>query len=52
MTTLTVTTKGQVTLKKEVLSHMGVKPGDKIEVEICAGGRTTLEGGGQKRVAG
>ena len=43
MTTLTVTTKGQVTLKKEVLSHMGVKPGDKIEVEICAGGRTMLK---------
>ena len=33
MTTLTVTAKGQVTLKKELLQHLGVKPGQKIEVD-------------------
>jgi bifunctional DNA-binding transcriptional regulator/antitoxin component of YhaV-PrlF toxin-antitoxin module len=30
MTTLTVTTKGQVTFKKDVLRHLGIKPGEKI----------------------
>ncbi|MEO9612195.1 MAG: AbrB/MazE/SpoVT family DNA-binding domain-containing protein [Nitratireductor sp.] len=32
MTMLTVTAKGQVTLKKELLKHLGVAPGQKIEV--------------------
>jgi AbrB family looped-hinge helix DNA binding protein len=39
MTTLTVTAKGQVTLRKELLEHLGVKPGDKIEVEKLPSGR-------------
>lgn len=39
MTTLTITAKGQVTLKKEVLEHMGVRPGDKIDVKTLPGGR-------------
>ncbi len=33
MATLTVTAKGQVTLRKDLLSHMGIGPGDKIVVE-------------------
>ena len=33
MTTLTITAKGQITLKKEVLSALGVAPGDKVAVE-------------------
>lgn len=37
MTTLTVTAKGQVTLRKEVLRHLGIGPGDKIEVEMMPG---------------
>lgn len=37
MTQLTVTAKGQVTLRKEVLEHLGVGPGDKIEVEKLPG---------------
>jgi bifunctional DNA-binding transcriptional regulator/antitoxin component of YhaV-PrlF toxin-antitoxin module len=32
MALLTVTARGQVTLDKDVLQHIGVKPGDKIEV--------------------
>ena len=32
MVELTVTAKGQITLKKEVLRHLGVKPGDKVDV--------------------
>lgn len=38
MTTLTVTAKGQVTLGKELLSHLGVRPGDQIAVEILPSG--------------
>lgn len=39
MSTLTVTAKGQVTLRKELLDHLGVQPGDRIDVEKIAGGR-------------
>ena len=42
MTTLTVTAKGQVTLRKELLEHLGVKPGDKIEVEKLPNGRVQV----------
>jgi len=34
MATLTVTAKGQVTLRKEVLRHLGVGPGDKIDLDL------------------
>lgn len=37
--TLTVTAKGQVTLRKEVLEHLGVQPGDRLEVELLPSGR-------------
>lgn len=30
MSTLTVTAKGQVTLRKDLLEHLGVHPGEKI----------------------
>lgn len=42
MTTLTVTAKGQVTLRKELLQHLGIKPGDKIELELLPEGRGML----------
>lgn len=32
--TLTVTAKGQVTLRKKVLDHLGVGPGGKLELEL------------------
>ncbi len=38
MTTLTVTSRGQVTLRKEVLTHLGIKPGDKIELDLLPNG--------------
>ncbi len=40
--TLTVTAKGQVTLRKDVLEHMGIQPGDRLEVDLVAGGRVQL----------
>jgi AbrB family looped-hinge helix DNA binding protein len=39
MTTLTVTAKGQVTLRKDLLRHLGVQPGDTIAVEKLPDGR-------------
>ncbi|MEO8459853.1 MAG: AbrB/MazE/SpoVT family DNA-binding domain-containing protein [Dokdonella sp.] len=42
MTILTITAKGQLTLRKEVLAHLGVKPGDKVEVDLLPDGRGVL----------
>jgi bifunctional DNA-binding transcriptional regulator/antitoxin component of YhaV-PrlF toxin-antitoxin module len=36
---LTVTAKGQVTFRKDVLQHLGVDPGEKIRVEKLPDGR-------------
>jgi AbrB family looped-hinge helix DNA binding protein len=33
MATLKVTAKGQVTLNKEILRHLGIGPGDHVDVE-------------------
>ena len=43
MTTLTETARGRVTFSKEVLQHLGVKPGDKMELELLPGGRGMLK---------
>ncbi|MEO9189984.1 MAG: AbrB/MazE/SpoVT family DNA-binding domain-containing protein [Acetobacteraceae bacterium] len=40
--TLKVTAKGQVTLRKEVLDHLGVAPGDKIVVDFLPAGRAEV----------
>lgn len=42
MTTLSVTARGQVTFRKEVLQHLGIKPGDKIELLLLPDGRAEL----------
>ena len=39
---LTVTRKGQVTLRKELLAHLGIQPGQRIDVEVLPGGRLEL----------
>lgn len=38
VTTLTVTAKGQVTLKKDLLEHLGVQPGQKVDVDMLPDG--------------
>lgn len=38
-TTLTVTTKGQITLRKDLLQHLGVRAGSKITVHKLPNGR-------------
>jgi AbrB family looped-hinge helix DNA binding protein len=42
MTTLTVTARGQVTFRKDVLHHLGIKPGEKIELDKLPNGRVVL----------
>jgi bifunctional DNA-binding transcriptional regulator/antitoxin component of YhaV-PrlF toxin-antitoxin module len=42
MATLTVTARGQVTFRKEVLQHLGVKPGEKIELELLPDRRVSI----------
>ena len=49
MTTLTVTSKGQVTLRKEVLRHLGIKPGDKIDVDLMPGGSMSVRAAAPER---
>jgi AbrB family looped-hinge helix DNA binding protein len=39
MGTLTVTAKGQVTLRKELLRHLGVRPGEQVTVDTLPDGR-------------
>jgi len=43
MTTLTVTARGQVTFRKDVLKHLGIQPGDKIMLDLLPGGRAELK---------
>lgn len=38
---LKVTTKGQVTLRKDILKHLGVEPGARISVDLLPDGRIT-----------
>lgn len=42
MTTLTVTSRGQVTFRKEVLQHLGIRPGEQIELDLLADGRGVI----------
>jgi bifunctional DNA-binding transcriptional regulator/antitoxin component of YhaV-PrlF toxin-antitoxin module len=41
-TALSVTAKGQITLKRSVLEHLGVRPGQKVEVDLLPNGRVEL----------
>jgi AbrB family looped-hinge helix DNA binding protein len=43
MTTLTVTARGQVTFRKDVLQHLGIQPGEKIELDKLPDGRIALK---------
>jgi AbrB family looped-hinge helix DNA binding protein len=43
MTALTVTAKGQVTLRKDLLKHLGVQPGEKIVVDKLPDGRIEMK---------
>lgn len=43
MATLTVTARGQVTFRKDVLQHLGIRPGEKIELDKLPDGRVVLQ---------
>lgn len=47
MTTLTVTAKGQITLKRDLLKHLGVSPGEKIEADKMPDGRIVVRAAAQ-----
>lgn len=43
MPTLTITSKGQVTFRKDVLEHLGVHPGEKVIVDKLPDGRIQVK---------
>ena len=45
MTTLTVTAKGQITLKRDLLQHIGIQQGQKVEVVKLPDGELRIKGG-------
>ena len=42
MAPLTITARGQVTFRRDVLEHLGIRPGEKIEVDKLPKGRVAL----------
>ena len=42
MASVAVTVKGQVTLKRDLLQHLGVQPGERIELEKLPGGELRI----------
>ena len=48
--TLTVTAKGQITPYKEVLEHLGVLPGDKVNAYLLNNGRLLVRAQRRKSV--
>ncbi len=42
---LTVTAKGQVTLRRDVLRHLGVRPGERIVLDLLPSRRVELRAG-------
>ena len=43
MNTLTVTARGQVTFRRSVLQHLGIRPGGKIELDLLPNGLVALK---------
>ena len=43
MASSTVTLKGQVTLRRDLLQHLGVKPGERIEFDKLPGGELRVK---------
>ena len=42
MAVLKVTSRGQATFRRDVLRHLGIRPGDTIEVDLLPGGLVQL----------
>lgn len=43
MPTATVTSKGQITVPKEIRDHLGVEPGDRLSFQIGSSGEVIVE---------
>jgi bifunctional DNA-binding transcriptional regulator/antitoxin component of YhaV-PrlF toxin-antitoxin module len=52
MSTLTVTAKGQITLRKDLLRHLRVAPGGKLAVVKLADGRVELSAAAAGKISG
>ena len=46
MRTLTVTANGRIALSKDILKHLGVRPGEKITVSKLPDGRIEIRAAG------
>ena len=38
MAIVSTTSRGQVTLRKEIFQHVGITPGEKLEIDLLPGG--------------
>lgn len=47
MAKLTITAKGQVTLKQDLLNHLGVGPGERVEVDKLPESRISVRAASQ-----
>jgi AbrB family looped-hinge helix DNA binding protein len=52
MATLTVTKRGKVTLPEEFLRHLGIRPGEKIELTLLPDRQIELSGARPKGMIG
>lgn len=43
MSTLTIAAKGQITLRRDLLKHLGIQPGEKITVDKLPDGRIEVK---------
>ncbi|WP_342360041.1 AbrB/MazE/SpoVT family DNA-binding domain-containing protein [Terrarubrum flagellatum] len=43
MGALTVTAKGQITLRRDLLRHLGVQPGEKVVIDKLPDGRVEMK---------
>lgn len=51
MSTLKITAKGQVTLRKEILEHLGAAPGTQVSVEMLPDGRIEIKAAPEGKIA-
>jgi hypothetical protein len=50
MATLTITSKGQVTFKKDLLKHLDSRPGDRLDVSLLPGGKLEVKAAPSGRI--
>lgn len=43
MSSLKLSSKSQVTFRKDVVRHLGIKPGDRIDMNLEPNGKVTLQ---------